>query len=575
VLESIPVVGSHLMLWIFGGDVPGHRIIPRLYWLHMLLPVAMAGLLVLRRWLVRRRGHTRFPGPAGSRRPGSLRNVPAAAGVAMFFITCGVLALAGALAQISPIWLYGPYQPGSMSAGAAPDWYMGFLDGALRIMPGWELNVAGHPLTLAVLVPGLIVPGAFFTLLASYPLLESRLTGDLGVHHFLDRPRDAATRTAVGTAGITFYGLLWAASSNDQIAAHIGLDLYAVTWFFRLAVLAGPLLAYILTQRICLGLTRREEEETKHGRETGRIVLSPDGGFSEITEPVRPVREDSPGSNLPPAGQGVPVGRGHPDLDRRAALGRWPAGEIRRAVAPRASAHRPLPGPGAAGGAGRLGAAPGGGRRTTCVAYTALGWVVLFFAFHVYWYLGGSFGSPGKLPGGPHSLVAWIVDVLVAVAFPLGAFVCLAIARGWARGRLALAAAALVWSGCVLLLLRGGAGVLDDLSRAAGLLPNGITGLSLTETAGAANASAYVVWSGRAIDAYFLAGGIIFWFLAVHYGAQQAHSRRRTSCGRAADPRPGPRWPAAVLPGRHHPGHGRTHLGPETVRGRPETSRET
>ena len=244
-------------------------------------------------------------------------------------------------------------------------------------------------------------------------------------------------------------------------------------------------------------------------------------------------------------------------------------------MAPRATAHRPLPGPGAAGGAGRLRAAPGGGRRTTRVAYTALGWVVLFFAFHVYWYLGGSFGSPGKLPGGPHSLVAWIVNVLVAVAFPLGAFVCLAIARGWARGRLALAAPALVWSGCVLLLLRGGAGVLDDLSRAAGLLPNGITGLSLTETAGAANASAYVVWSGRAIDAYFLAGGIIFWFLTVHYGAQQVHSRRRTSCGRAADPRPGPRWPAAVLPGRHHPGHGRTHLGPETVRGRPETSRET
>ena len=103
------------------------------------------------------------------------------------------------------------------------------------------------------------------------------------MHHVLDRPRDAATRTAVGTAGITFYGLLWAASSNDQIAYHVGLDLYAVTWFFRLAVIAGPPLAYILTQRICLGLTRREREETRHGRETGRIVLSADSGFSEIS----------------------------------------------------------------------------------------------------------------------------------------------------------------------------------------------------------------------------------------------------------------------------------------------------
>ncbi len=308
VLESIPVAGTHLRLWIFGGDVPGHRVIPRLYWLHVLLPAAMAGLFILRRWLARRHGHTRFPGPAGSGRLGSLQNAPAVAGVAMFCATCGALALAGALAQISPIWLYGPYQPGSISAGAAPDWYLGFLDGALRIMPGWELNVAGHPLTLAVLVPGLIVPGAFFTLLAAYPLLESRLTGDRAVHHFLDRPRAAATRTAVGTAGITFYGLLWAASSNDQIAYHIHLDLYAVTWFFRVAVFAGPPLAYTLTQRICLGLTRREREETKHGRKTGRIVMSPDGGFSEITEPIRPVRDDNPGPNLTAAGNtGDPI----------------------------------------------------------------------------------------------------------------------------------------------------------------------------------------------------------------------------------------------------------------------------
>ena len=302
VLESIPVVGTHLMLWVFGGDVPGHRIISRLFWVHALLPVAMAGLFAVRRRLVRRHGHTRFAGPAGSGRLGSLQHAPAAAAVAMFFATCGVLALLGTLAQINPVWLYGPYQPGSISAGAVPDWYMGFLDGALRITPGWELSIAGHRLVLAVLVPGLLVPGAFFTLLAAYPLLERRLTGDPGVHHVLDRPRDAATRTAVGAAGITFYGVLWAAAANDQIAYHLQLDLYAVTWFFRIAVFAGPPLAYTLTQRICLGLTARERDEAEHGRPTGRIVMSPDGGFSEITEPVRPVGEEGPGPDLPMAG---------------------------------------------------------------------------------------------------------------------------------------------------------------------------------------------------------------------------------------------------------------------------------
>ena len=101
------------MLWVFGGDVPGHHIIPRLFWVHVLLPVAMAGLSVLRRRLVRQHGHTRFAGPAGSGRPGSLQHAPAAAAVAMFFATCGVLALLGTLAQINPVWLSGPYQPGA------------------------------------------------------------------------------------------------------------------------------------------------------------------------------------------------------------------------------------------------------------------------------------------------------------------------------------------------------------------------------------------------------------------------------------------------------------------------------
>ncbi len=299
VLQSIPVVGTHLTLGLFGGDVPGHQIIPRLYWLHvLLLPAAIAGLFALRRWLAQRHRHARSPGPAGSGRCGSFHNAPANS-TAMFFVTCGVLALLGTLAQVDPIWRLGPYRPGATTAGAVPDWYMGFLDGALRIMPGWEFDVAGHPLTLAVLVPALIVPGAFFTLLAAYPLLERRLTGDQGVHHLLDRPRDTPTRTAVGAAGITFYGLLWAAAANDQIAYHFHLDLYAVTWFFRAAVFAGPLLAYALTQRICLSLTGREREEAEHGRRTGLVVMTADGGFNEVTEPVRRAREDGrdkPGS---------------------------------------------------------------------------------------------------------------------------------------------------------------------------------------------------------------------------------------------------------------------------------------
>jgi ubiquinol-cytochrome c reductase cytochrome b subunit len=266
---SIPVIGTHLMLWIFGGDFPGHVIIARAYWLHVaVLPVVMVALFAL---LLRRRG----------------KPLITPVSVVMFWFTGATLALLGTFAQVNPVWLFGPNQPGSISAGSVPGWYMGFLDGALRIMPGWQFSVAGHPLTLAVLVPGVLVPGAFFTLLATYPLLDRRLTGDPPAGHFLDRPREAATRTGIGAAGVTFYGLLWAAAANDQIAYHLSMPLFAVTWFFRVAVLAGPALAFMITERMCLGLARRDRDEAEHGRETGRIVMTPEGGYQEIREPVR------------------------------------------------------------------------------------------------------------------------------------------------------------------------------------------------------------------------------------------------------------------------------------------------
>jgi hypothetical protein len=156
-------------------------------------------------------------------------------------------------------------------------------------------------------------------------------------------------------------------------------------------------------------------------------------------------------------------------------------------------------------------------------AYTALTWVVVFFAFHVYWNLGGSFGVGGEGYQGdlvPHSVAGWIFEVVVVSAFPLGAWVCLAIARGWPRGRMRRAALLIVWLGCTVLVVRGGAGLIDDLTRAVGLLPNGITGLSHKQTMGAAYyRSASAIWSANVTDGYFLAGGIFFGLLAYRYRA--------------------------------------------------------
>jgi ubiquinol-cytochrome c reductase cytochrome b subunit len=293
ITQSIPLVGTRLTFLLFGGEFPGTAIIPRLYWLHVaVLPAAVIGVLVL----LRRLNHRHEARPARVRATGAGRLTrlhplrpllaPDPAALGFFFATCGILAVLGAVAQINPIWQLGPFRPGDITSGAVPGWYMGFLDGAVRLMPDWEFVLAGQTLTLAVLVPALLVPGAFFTVLAAYPLIERRFTGDLSRHQLPDRPRDAAMRTAVGAAGVTFYGLLWAAAANDQFAHRFQLSLFAVTWFFRVAVLAGPPLVFVLTRWICIGLVERERHAAEHGRETGRIVRGPDGGFSEITEPV-------------------------------------------------------------------------------------------------------------------------------------------------------------------------------------------------------------------------------------------------------------------------------------------------
>ena len=154
VLLSVPVIGTHLVFWIFGGPPPGHEIIGRDYWVHILVLPALTGALLLL-----------------SFRP-SLRGLRRVRLDPLLLFTCAVLVLLGTIAQINPVWLIGPYQPGSISAGSAPDWYMGFIDGALRIMPSWELMIRGHPLTPGVLIPGLVVPAVIFTSLAVYPVAD-------------------------------------------------------------------------------------------------------------------------------------------------------------------------------------------------------------------------------------------------------------------------------------------------------------------------------------------------------------------------------------------------------------------
>jgi len=290
IVQAIPIIGTWAAFLLFDGEFPGTEFISRLYGVHILLiPGLILALVSLHLMMVWTQKHTQFPGPG--RTNDNVVGYPlmpiymAKAG-GFFFIVFGVTTLIAGLVTINPIWIFGPYTPDQVSAGSQPDWYIGWLDGALRIMPNWETVAFGYTISWNIFIPAVIMPGIVFTAAALYPFLEAWVTGDKKDHNLLDRPRNAPTRTAIGVMAITFYFLLFIGGGNDIIAISFDLSINWIIWFLRIAIFILPPIAFVITRRICLGLQRRDRDKLLHGYESGRILRLPHGEFIEVHEPL-------------------------------------------------------------------------------------------------------------------------------------------------------------------------------------------------------------------------------------------------------------------------------------------------
>ncbi len=283
-LLGTPVIGPWLANIVFGGQFPDAMLIPRFFILHVLvLPGVIIGLVSAHLGLVWYQKHTQFPGPertesnvVGTRLyPGYLLKM-----LGLFFFVVAITALLGGIAQINPVWKFGPFHggevAGAVTSAAQPDFYMGWSDGILRLIPGWETRLWGF--SIPNYFWGVLMLPITFGAMMLWPFLEPLWTKDRRAHNLLQRPRDAPLRAAFGAGTFFFFSLLLVAASNDVLSTLFHVPPEDITKFLRVFVIVGPLLVAVVTWRVCRDL----QGTTVHPvapEPSHRVIRTPSGGF--------------------------------------------------------------------------------------------------------------------------------------------------------------------------------------------------------------------------------------------------------------------------------------------------------
>jgi ubiquinol-cytochrome c reductase cytochrome b subunit len=278
---SIPVIGTWLTFLLIGGVYPTLALIPRLFVVHIyLVPAAIAALIGLHVAVVWRQKHAQFPGPGRTEHNvvGSpLAPRYAAKSISLLFAVVAVVVALGALVQINPIWLWGPYDPWNVLSPAQPDWYVGWIEGALRMGPPFALHVWGHTVP-SPFWPAVLLPLILFTGLVVWPWIDAAIRRDRASHQLLDNPRDVPWRTGLGVAVLLFALGLTLAGSDDVQARYVHLPITSITDFYRIFCIVGPVVGFLTAYAIAREL---RAAGGVHKARRVRLRRNARGGFDE------------------------------------------------------------------------------------------------------------------------------------------------------------------------------------------------------------------------------------------------------------------------------------------------------
>jgi ubiquinol-cytochrome c reductase cytochrome b subunit len=258
--ESVPVLGPALARLVFVGGPGSDGMIERIFWIHVLiLPVALAALLGGHLSMVFRQSHTQHRKAGTGDRVVGDRAWPSYAmkTTGLLLVVAGVLVTLGGAAQINPVWIYGPADPASASVPAQPDWYLGWVEGGMRVFFPVSVQVFNREIPTPFF-SGVVGPLLILAVLYAWPFLEERFTGDRAEHHVLDRPRERPVRTALGATGIAFLTLLLTAGSHDRQGQLLGTGVDTMTSAYRVLLVAIPPIVGLVAYRLCRDLTARD-----------------------------------------------------------------------------------------------------------------------------------------------------------------------------------------------------------------------------------------------------------------------------------------------------------------------------
>lgn len=285
IIQAIPFVGPWLAFTLWGGPFPGNdAFFSRLFLIHeFLFPLLLAGLLGGHLAVLWHQKHTDFAGPGktehnivGSR---LWPQYTVKSTALLMFVSAVVFALGG-LVQINPIWVYGPFEAARSSAGTQPDWYVGWLDGALRLWPHWEFRSFGLEISNPFF-PGILLPGIVFGIIYAWPWIDKRVYNDHGPHNLLDRPRDKPLRTALGVAALFFFVDLTLASATDLIGNALRMSFELVVEILQYGSFIGPIVSGVVAYRVCLLLQRTATHPIQ--RPVGGIIIrDAHGGYHTL-----------------------------------------------------------------------------------------------------------------------------------------------------------------------------------------------------------------------------------------------------------------------------------------------------